>query len=105
MYCISITDYKYEDCVKSVKKCEKLLKKYPDLIAEVRLDLCNLSEPEVRQLFIESKVPMIAVCRKSTKHLTDAAVQSGAKYIDVDVLSSDSFIQSMAPTLDRKSVV
>ena len=93
MYCISITDYKYEDCVKSVKKCEKLLKKFPDLIGEVRLDLCNLSENQTRQLFLEAKVPLIAVCRKSTRHLAEAAVQSGARYIDVDVLSSDSFFQ------------
>ena len=69
MYCISITDYKYEDCVKSVKKCEKLLKKFPDLIGEVRLDLCNLSENQTRQLFLEAKVPLIAVCRKSNSFL------------------------------------
>lgn len=104
MYCISITDYKYDDCIKSLKKCEKLLKKYPDLIAEVRLDLCNLSEMEVRQLFLGSKVPLIAVCRKSTRHLAEVAVQSGAKYIDVDVLSSDSFIQSLAPTLKKRNL-
>jgi 3-phosphoshikimate 1-carboxyvinyltransferase len=104
MYCISITDYKYDDCVKSVKKCEKLLKKYPDLIAEIRLDLCNLSETEVRQLFLEAKVPLIAVCRKSTKHLAEAAVQSGAQYIDVDVLSSDSMFQALAPTLKKRNL-
>ena len=104
MYCISITDYKYEDCVKSVKKCEKLLKKFPDLIGEVRLDLCNLSENQTRQLFLEAKVPLIAVCRKSTRHLAEAAVQSGARYIDVDVLSSDSFFQSLAPTLKKRNL-
>lgn len=104
MYCISITDYRYEDCVKSVKKCEKLLKKYPGLIAEVRLDLCNLSEKEVRQLFLESKVPMMTVCRKSIRHLAEAAVQSGAKYIDLDVLASDSFLESMAPTLKKRNL-
>ena len=104
MYCISITDYKYDDCVKSVKKCEKLLKKFPDLIAEIRLDLCNLSEKEVEQLFLEAKVPLIAVCRKSTRHLAEIAVQSGAKYIDVDVLSSDSFFQSLAPTLKKRGL-
>ena len=104
MYCISITDYKYDDCVKSVKKCEKLLKKYPDLIAEIRLDLCNLSETEVRQLFLDAKVPLIAVCRKSTKHLAEAAVQSGAQYIDVDVLSSDSMFQALAPTLRKRNL-
>lgn len=104
MYCISITDYSYDDCLKSVKKCEKLLKKYPDLIAEVRLDLCNLSEKEVRLLFLEAKVPLIAVCRKSTKHLAEAAVQSGAKYIDIDILSSDSFIDSLSPTLKKRNL-
>ena len=104
MYCISITDYKYDDCVKSVKKCEKLLKKFPDLIAEIRLDLCNLSEKEVEQLFLEAKIPLIAVCRKSTRHLAEIAVQSGAKYIDVDVLSSDSFFQSLAPTLKKRGL-
>lgn len=104
MFCISITDYNFDDCAKSVRKCEKLLKKYPDLIAEVRLDLCNLSEKETRELFLESKVPMIAVCRKSTRHLAEAAVQSGARYIDIDVLSSDSFFQSLAPTLKKRNL-
>lgn len=104
MYCISITDSRFDDCLKSAKKCEKLLKRDPELVAEVRLDLCNLSEKEVRLLFLESKVPMIAICRKSTKHLAEAAVQSGAKYIDIDILSSDSFFTSLAPTLRKRNL-
>lgn len=104
MYCISITDYSYDECLRSLRKCERLLKRYPNLIAEIRLDICNLSEEEVSHLFIESKVPLIAVCRKSTKDLAEVAVQSGAKYIDIDILSSDHFIDSLEPTLKKRNL-
>lgn len=104
MFCISITDYSFDDCLKTLKKCEKLQKKYPDIIAEVRLDLCNLTEMEVRKLYMSSSIPLMTICRKRTKEQCEAAIQSGAAYVDIDILSSESFFNEITPLLKKRKL-
>lgn len=102
MICISIAEYGFEACQKAVKKCEKLLREVPDLAVEMRLDLCGLSGDEVRELFLSAKVPMIATCRKRSKHLYSHAILAGAAYIDIDVLSSRSILSELSSIISRK---
>ena len=87
MICISIGDYGMDACRKALRRCEKYRKQFPDMVAEIRLDLCGLDEDEVRELFGESKIPLIATCVRRSSHLYEAAVLSGAAYVDVNVFS------------------
>lgn len=87
MICISIGDYGLDACRKALRRCEKYRKQYPDLVAEIRLDLCGLGENEVHELFSASRIPLIATCMKRSSHLCVAAVMAGAAYVDINVFS------------------
>lgn len=87
MICISIGDYGLDACRKALKRCEKYRRQFPDLVAEIRLDLCGLGEDEVHELFSGSRIPLIATCMKRSSHLYEAAVLAGAAYVDVNVFS------------------
>ncbi len=87
MICISIGDYGLDACRKALKRCEKYRKQFPDLVAEIRLDLCGLCGDEVHELFSGSKLPLIATCMKRSSHLCETAVLAGAAYVDVNVFS------------------
>lgn len=104
MICVSITEITYEDCYKAVKKCEKLFKEDPSIVAEIRLDLCDMTQAQVRKLFMDAKIPLIAICRKSTIPVIETALESGAKFIDIDAIYSDSFYRTLAPILRRRNI-
>lgn len=104
MICVSIGDYGFESCQKSIRKCEKLQRDFPDVVAEFRLDLCGLSESQVTELFISSKVPLIATCRKRSKNLYAPAILGGAQYVDIDVLSSKTIINEVSDLIRGKNV-
>ena len=87
MICISIGDYGLDACRKALKRCEKYRKQFPDLVAEIRLDLCGLCGDEVHELFSSSKLPLIATCMKRSSHLCETAVLAGAAYVDINVFS------------------
>ncbi len=93
MFCISIGDYGLDACRKALKRCEKYRKIYPDLLAEIRLDLCGLTEREVQELFMNSDIPLIATCMKRSSHLYEAAVLAGAAYVDVNVFSYSNILK------------
>ena len=82
MICISIGDYGLDACRKALRRCEKYRRQFPDLVAEIRLDLCGLGEDEVHELFSGSRIPLIATCMKRSSHLCGAAVLAGAAYVD-----------------------
>ena len=69
MICISIGDYGLDACRKALRRCEKYRRQFPDLVAEIRLDLCGLGEDEVHELFSGSRIPLIATCMKRSSHL------------------------------------
>ena len=87
MICISIGDYGLDACRKALRRCEKYRRQFPDLVAEIRLDLCGLGEDEVHELFSGSRIPLIATCMKRSSHLCEAAVLAGAAYVDINVFS------------------
>lgn len=101
MICISIGDYGLDACRKALKRCEKYRRQFPDLVAEIRLDLCGLGEDDVHELFSSSKVPLIATCMKRSNHLCEAAVLAGAAYVDVNIFSFNSLKQESLTALLR----
>lgn len=61
----------------------------PDVeMAEVRLDTCPLTIDEIKELFSQTDTPLIATDRgaQTTDRLA-AAIESGARYADLDVLA------------------
>lgn len=102
MFCISIGDYGLDACRKALKRCEKYRKAFPDLLAEIRLDLCGLTEKEVEDLFIHSEIPLVATCMKRSSHLYEAAVTAGAAYVDVNVFSYSNILKEHKGTFRGK---
>lgn len=102
MICVSITEYGYDACVKALKKCEKAAKKFPDIIAEIRLDLCDLSREDVRDLFNSTEIPLIATCHKRSQHLFLPAINANASYVDIDALSSRSVFDEVSSYIGRR---
>ena len=60
-------------------------------MAEIRLDLCPLSDEDIEELFSSADKPLIATCRSGEKdadealHKLEIAVQAGARYADLEV--------------------
>lgn len=93
MFCISIGEYGLDACRKALKRCGKYRKEFPDLLAEIRLDLCGLTEKEVGELFMNSDIPLIATCMKRSSHLYETAMLSGAAYVDVNIFSYANIVK------------
>lgn len=59
-------------------------------MAEIRLDLCDLSDEDVEEVF-SSDTPLIAVCRTTdgdyhrAERLLTLAVKAGARYVDLEI--------------------
>ena len=60
-------------------------------MAEIRLDLCELTLPEIEELF-SSDVPLVATCRISqnmspqmAERRLIKAVEAGARFVDVEL--------------------
>ena len=87
MICVSIGNFGLDACRKALKRCEKYRRQFPDLVAEIRMDLCGLGEDEVRELFSESKIPLIATGIKRSGGLYEQAVLAGAAYVDINVFT------------------
>ena len=62
-------------------------------MAEIRLDLCNLSDDDIEELFAQTDVPLIATCRASAlggdwaeaERRLSLAVQAGSRYADLEI--------------------
>lgn len=102
MICVTISDYGLDDCRKSLKKCEKLRKKYPDLIAEIRLDLCGLSKAQLKNIFSQTQIPLIATCRKRSSAEYIEALSAGASYLDINLMTFKKFSQNDKELILRK---
>lgn len=102
MICVTISDYGLDDCRKSLKKCEKLRKKYPDLIAEIRLDLCGLSKAQLKNIFSQTQIPLIATCRKRGSAEYIEALSAGASYLDINLMTFKKFSQNDKELILRK---
>ncbi len=104
MICITICDFGYDACRHALRRCERYLHTYPELVVEIRLDLCGLNEEETQRLFCDSKVPLIATCRRRSSDLYLPAVLSGASYIDIDGIQSDTDIKHIFQELKGHKV-
>ncbi|MBQ7269629.1 MAG: 3-phosphoshikimate 1-carboxyvinyltransferase [Bacteroidales bacterium] len=60
-------------------------------MAEIRLDLCDLSDSDIEELFSGADKPLVATCRSTEQTADEAlrrleiAVQAGAHYADLEV--------------------
>jgi 3-phosphoshikimate 1-carboxyvinyltransferase len=70
-------------------------------MAEIRLDLCELTEGDIEELFSSADKPLIATCRSTEKDADEAlrkleiAVQAGARYADLEVEASARISQRL----------
>ncbi len=87
MICVAISDKNYEKCLSVMKKTE---------MAEIRLDLTQFTEDQVRQLFSLQK-KLIATYRpcegKEEERMKQlkTAIEAGADYVDIEFESSDEY--------------
>ena len=84
------------------KTYKEILSLLPGLeMAEIRLDLCPLSDEEIQDLFSQTDIPLVATCRggdeeswaESERRLT-LAVQAGARFADLELEAPSAFSRS-----------
>lgn len=74
---------------KNARQIEAILRKVE--MAELRLDLCDLSEEEIENIFSSSDTPLIATCRTAdgdyhkAERLLTLAIKAGARYADLEI--------------------
>ncbi len=103
MICVTIGEYGYDACRKALKRCEKLRKDVPELVAELRLDLCGLDSDQVYDIIKDAKVPIVATARPSDRHLYKAAVLAGVDYMDLNVIAYSKYKKSHRVDLHGKN--
>lgn len=87
------------------KECNEALAQYP--FAELRADLCRLTTKETESL-IEAHPECIFTfrfneeTRKMALEQTLAAIDKGVRYVDVDILSPESFIEAVRNKIAEK---
>ena len=84
MICVSLQKRNLEELFQVLER--------PDVeMAEIRLDLCPLSEEDIRELFSLCDKPLVATCRYNGFSLQQAearlvaAMEAGAKYCDLEL--------------------
>lgn len=88
MICVSVTEQNQAKLLSVANSCE---------MAEIRIDLCQLDEISVGQVFSALTVPAIATCRPQYCDdvrrvvLLKKAIVAGAKFVDVEIESAESF--------------
>lgn len=66
-------------------------------LAEIRLDLCTLSDEQIEDIFSNTDTPLIATCRsgelpeKECERRLSLAISSGARYADLEINVSEAF--------------
>ena len=69
---------------KNFNQIKEILARPEVEMAEIRLDLCTLSDEEIRELFSESETPLVATCRGNERKL-EIAIEAGAQYADLEI--------------------
>lgn len=77
MICVSIQNKTYQEIL-------EILDNPQVEMAEIRLDLCDLKDDEIRELFSESDTPLIATCRGNADRLA-IAIEAGARFADLEI--------------------
>lgn len=93
MICVSIINH-------TLQEIQEILDRPGVEMAEIRLDLCPLSDGEIEELFSNADIPLIACCKVETlkaqglpdndawtevERRLDLAVKAGANYADLDI--------------------
>lgn len=87
MICTSIQRKTYEEIIALLPSLE---------MAEIRLDLCPLSDGQIEELFGQTDIPLVATCRAATlgerpdswqeaERRLSLAVQAGARFADLEI--------------------
>ena len=88
MICTSIQHKTYEEILGILPQLE---------MAEIRMDLCPLSDSEIEELFAQTDIPLIATCRAMDNTWAEAenkltiAVQAGARFADLEIEAPSDF--------------
>ncbi len=88
MICTSIASVDFETVMNLIEECE---------MAEIRLDLLDLDTEQIKQVFSQTKTPLIATYRpgKITEEerleILKQTIDYGAKYVDVEIESLPDF--------------
>ncbi|MDP4187390.1 MAG: type I 3-dehydroquinate dehydratase [Bacteroidota bacterium] len=97
MICISFCEPDFAKCLYQVKKEE---------LAEIRLDLVDYSEEEIKQIF-SCGTKLIATCRagkftdEERKAKLVKAIESGAAYVDIELESTAGYRQYLMQVAKR----
>jgi 3-phosphoshikimate 1-carboxyvinyltransferase len=102
MICITIIDFGYDNCLRSLRKCERLDRELGSICVELKLDLCGLSSEDVENLCYDSKIPVIVTCSKKSLDQVEAAVIAGVSYVDIDTLSSNTMYDTVLSIIGHK---
>lgn len=84
MICVSIRETDFSSFMKAVKRAESLSARYSGMVLELRLDICEITPDECREIFASASLPTIVSTIKSTRYLIPAAIDGGAGYVEVD---------------------
>lgn len=90
MICVSIQNKTYKEIL-------DILDNPQVEMAEIRLDLCDLTDEEIRELFGGSDTPLIATCRGNADRLA-VAIEAGARFADLEIeapAGKSRFIQKL----------
>lgn len=96
MICTSIQNKTYGEILETLPALE---------MAEIRLDRCSLSDEQIEDLFGQTDIPLVAVCRvqgesvqpnqedawAESERLLTLAVQAGARYADLEIEAPPEF--------------
>ncbi|MCI1778380.1 MAG: type I 3-dehydroquinate dehydratase [Bacteroidales bacterium] len=92
MICVSISYNDYDKCLKTLHNAE---------MAEIRADLCELSETEIASLIKGTRGNVIITCRiagtsiKKAKSMLCAGINAGAGYVDIETEAPDEFVSEI----------
>ena len=90
--CVSIAEKTYNEIITALNNFD---------FAEIRLDLSLINEDDIRAIFSSSNKKLIATCRegdytkKERINRLKAAMESGAKYVDIEMEEAPEYRQSL----------
>jgi len=88
MICVALQEKDTKKCLEALKDIE---------LAEIRIDLAEYSDDDVRKVFSESDSKLIATCRpdnytvEQQTALLKTAIEAGAAYVDVEIEASKEY--------------
>lgn len=89
----------------TLSEIKAVLTKYD--FAEIRLDLCNIDNNEIQQLFATQNKQFIATCRQGKYTVNErlqrltTAIQSGAAYVDIEADEPEDYQNQLIDTAKR----